>query len=368
MRVKLTMAVVGLLIALAGSAQAKGIVDDKVRFILSQGDVKVPAGQFTAIKLPSGMDKFEVSIDVHNKHYNDVDAFVCDEQSVLRLKARQSVRCPGVSRGRGHFNFSAPGNLRQPYLVINNGFSMILTKKVSYSIAVVDHLDNATRQKLLHMADGISTLIQKTFEVPEFNIAIRPCGQVNAFSREDTGDITVCSELMFQELRKGRKGALEGIIFHEIGHSLLGLWNIPGNSNEELVDEFAVVMMFISGDQGIAYQLADYFSEANAQREAVMKIYQDDRHPLSPQRVRNVKKILNNPAPVVERWNQILYLRMTIDGLRDVLQTSPKFANKALADKLIAQKSGGAKTSTTASSPWAPPPQEQAPPPQKVAN
>lgn len=353
-----------MLAMLTWSAEAKGVVGEHVRFVFDKRYTEVKAGGFVAIPLPRGMDGFEVSIKVHNQQFDDIDALVCRDAGVRQLKNGQSVRCPGVSRGRKKFSFSAAGENAQQYLVINNSFSLLLTKKISYSIAVVDRLDHQKKKELLGMANGISSLIQEAFEVPEFDVAIRPCGQVNAFSRTDTGDITICSELIFQEIQKKRPGALQGIIFHEVGHSLLNLWNIPGHDNEELVDEFAIVMMHLSGDQGVAYQMADYFSEVDAHREAISKIYVDSRHPLSPQRVRNIKRLLNNPENVIERWNQILYPRMTVAGLKNLLQTSPKFANKSLARKYIEEKERGGAIFLSQESDWGPPPQQNTSPPQ----
>lgn len=319
---------------------AGGFVDDNVRFIFKKGYTEVKAGNYHHFELPGNKEQYEVKVEVHNRKFNDVDAYVCDENGFNQFRSRQPFRCYGVNRGRGVFSFKAPAKSGgRFYFVLNNSFSMILKKKVSYEIAVVDRISYPVKQSLLKLVDGFSQAFQKAFDVPEFDISIKSCGQVNAFARLDTGDITVCSELVFQELQRNRKGALIGIILHEVGHSLLSLWNIPGNANEELVDEFAVVMMHMTGQQGIAYQLTEYFSEANSKAEAINKIYVDDRHPLSPQRVRNIKRILNNPGPIVERWSQILYPRMTVEGLKELLKTSPTFANRQLANQIINEKS-----------------------------
>lgn len=316
---------------------AAGKVSDTIRFIYAEEFIKIKAGQLAHIPLPESIDKFEVNVKVHNKTYDDIDAFVCDEHQLQLLAAGASFRCHGHQRGRGTFSFEAPGAVRsKKYLVFNNSFSLLLTKKVSYQVVAIDRLGEKQKLDFLQMTTGLSDFIQENFEVPEFDISIKPCGEMNAFSERRTGNIVICTELLYHLAKKNWKGALQGIIFHEIGHSLLNLWGIPGDSNEELVDEFAIVMMHLSGDQGVAYQMAEHFAEVDAESEALAKIYIDSRHPLSPQRVRNIKRILNNPAPIIDRWNKILYPHMTVAGLKSIL--GDKWTNEELAKRLISEK------------------------------
>lgn len=335
---------------------AAGKVSDTIRFVYAEEYIRVKAGRSAYIPLPNNVDKFEINIKVHNKTYDDIDAFVCDEHHLQLLLAGSSFRCHGRQRGRGIFSFEAPGTVQsKKYLVLNNSFSLLLTKKISYQIAVIDRTSETQKLDFLKMTTGISNLIQENFEVPEFDISIEPCGEINAFSERRTGNVIICSELLFHLIKKDRKGALQGIIFHEIGHSLLNLWGIPGNANEELVDEFAIVMMHLSGDQGVAYQMAEHFAEVDAKNEALAKIYIDSRHPLSPQRVRNIKRILKNPAKIIHRWNKILYPNMTISGLKSLLGN--KWTDEQLARKLISEKEKNPTIGTTRkNTTWGPPP------------
>ncbi|MEQ8507313.1 MAG: hypothetical protein RIB80_18480 [Rhodospirillales bacterium] len=137
----------------------------------------------------------------------------------------------------------------------------------------------------------------------------------------------------------GKKGALSAIMYHELGHTLLNLWGLPGFDNEETVDEFAVVMLYLDGRQEYALEFMEYFEKNNPWIEARMIIERGGRHPISSQRIRNVRRILSNPGPVIERWNRLLYPHMTVAGLENVLKTAPRYADRALAEKLIAEKS-----------------------------
>lgn len=331
------------LVSLNGTIQsvaAKGIISDKVRFEVGNGYTAVAAGKQWRRSLPGKFgDVYEVSLQVHNKRYDDISAYVCSARELQKLNQTGQARCDGVNRYRGRISFRAPIRTREPYfLVIDNSFSMILTKKVSYSVVVTTPWPAEAARHARNLFDGFSAEIQRTFKVPKFNVSLSPCGQVNASSNTVTGDIIICTELYVPEVKKRRQGAIIGVMFHELGHSLLSLWGIPGNRNEELVDEFAVVMMYLGGIQERAYEMVEWFQEKDSRREAMAVLHQDSPHPISVQRVRNIRRILQNPRPVVERWNQILYPRMTKAGLQKVLKDTPQYYDRALAERLLASR------------------------------
>lgn len=243
-------------------AIAAGVVEDELRMVMREDYVEVKAGTYWFKELPGDIERYDVTLKVHNQNYDDIDAYICDQREFQKFEAGRSFRCHGHNRGRGVLQVNAPGGDPLPrYLVLNNSFSILLTKKITYTVGLTARLDGPERQQFQNMAQQISDEIQRMFDVPEFDVIIGPCGQVNAFSTFGSGDIKICSELIFQESE--RKGVLAGIVFHEIGHSLLHLWGFPGDGNEELVDEFAIVMMHLTGDQGVAYQLAEYFAEVD---------------------------------------------------------------------------------------------------------
>jgi len=301
--------------------------------------VEVKAGQIWWTRLPVDQgDELRTSIYVHNDVYDDVDAFICSEADLMRFKAGDTSRCQGVNRGKRQFQFQYL--VRSPenhYLVLNNSFSMIVKKKVNYTIEIAKHLDEQKRQTIENQLMGFSQQIQKNFNVQEFDIHLKPCGQQNAYSMNATGNIVICTELFFDLILKEMPGALAGIIFHELGHSLLNLWGLPNYGNEETVDEFAIVMLYWAGRQEMAFDMMKYFAAKNSQQEAQYKLSYDSKHPLSIQRVRNIERILRNPRDIIMRWNKLLYPQMTKAGLRELLETSPMYADKELAQHYLNQ-------------------------------
>lgn len=363
---------ISTLLGLLTSAQAfaGGYVADVLRFKVDDGHAEVQAGRFWFKPLPTFSDaELEVGITVHNKIYNDVDALVCTERELSLYRAGRPARCAGVNRGKGSFTFRAPAHSPERlYLVINNSFSLVVKKKVSFTVFVRDRIDQVKRRAL---EDGLakgSAAVSMMFEVPEFDLRVEPCGQDNAYSNSRTGDITICSEMFMGMALGGQKGALSAIMFHEMGHTLLNLWGLPGYDNEETVDEFAVVMLYLQGKQEYAIEWIDWFEKHDSRQQALTKLYVDDRHPLSVQRIRNIRRILQNPGPVIARWNRLLYPRMTVAGLEEVQKLAPMYADRDLAKKLIADKASSRpekrvqyKEPNAPSSQqpmWAPPPQK----------
>jgi hypothetical protein len=76
----------------------------------------------------------------------------------------------------------------------------------------------------------------------DFNIYFKYCGQENAFS---TPDIIICNEYVAKLVNGNHEGALPWIFFHEVGHSLLRLWDYPLWDNEDAADEFATVLLLL---------------------------------------------------------------------------------------------------------------------------
>ena len=140
---------------------------------------------------------------------------------------------------------SAPGPY---YLVIDNRFANVIDKKVVYQLVFVKHLSNEEIQAQKTDFEKTYTGLKQTFDFKDFNIRIGPCGQVNAFSTTETGDVTICSEIISE--MSGRPGALIAVILHELGHTLLNLWGLPNFANEDDADQFATIMLLRSGEKG----------------------------------------------------------------------------------------------------------------------
>lgn len=165
----------------------------------------------------------------------------------------------------------------------------------------------------------------------EFNIAVVPCGQVNAFSMKATGDIMICTETISKAA--GRPGAFAGVLFHEVGHTLLELWGLPGADNEDMADEFAVQVLIRLGDGGnLVREFSEFFADGNPWLEARAIIQRGDRHTISTQRVRNLRGWTRDASGLVQRWNRLIYPNMTDEALRGIMTRPTQHDDRGLAE------------------------------------
>jgi hypothetical protein len=137
---------------------------------------------------------------------------------------RQPSGCRGIERGKGQIETMYVAQIPGVYrVVLDNSFSAVLTKKITVGVDALIKLDEKSRVLFRQGFRDTFNEIRAYFNVVEFDFALTPCGKRNAYSMRNSGNIVFCSELFFDLLRQGLKGAIEGIFWHELGHSLLGL-------------------------------------------------------------------------------------------------------------------------------------------------
>lgn len=207
----------------------------------------------------------------------------------------------------------------------------MIKKTVSVTTRMATEMPAELTKKLY---DGISTIysgLKQTFIFRNFNISVAPCGQVNASSAGATGDITICTETISKAADK--PGIFVGVLMHELGHTLLGLWGLPGADNEDMADEFAVqFLMRLNGGPGLVRQFAEYFAGGNPWLEARAIIQRGDRHTISTQRVRNLAAWSQDANELVQRWNRLIYPNMTDEALRGIMARPTQHDDRGLAE------------------------------------
>lgn len=153
------------------------------------------------------------------------------------------------------------------------------------------------------LADLNATLILPQ-QVP---VALAECGVANAFYSPDDTAIVLCYELIAEfaevfmaeaETQEDRQlaadsvfGATLFILFHELGHALVDLFELPITGREEdAVDQLATLMLVESGDPDVeasALDGADFFFAMADQGSLSEEAYWDE-HSLDLQRFYNV--------------------------------------------------------------------------------
>lgn len=301
---------------------------------------EVPANRALVIPLPGGQlgDRYRAEIAVVGGQFNDLSAYILDEHNRRLFDAGRGFY--GDLRVREHTPFALTSEARQSgphYLVLDNRYAVFIGKRVSVRMGMAKTMSPELVAATKSAFESFYDAIRRDLDFPAFDIHVKPCGMVNAFSHRNSGDITICTETIAQLARK--PGTLQGIMAHELGHTLLSLWQLPGAGNEDLADEFAVQLVLRQPDgQQIVREFAEWFAAGNPWMEARKIIERGDRHTLSPQRMRNVRAWAENPGDLMARWNRLLYPHMTDWALERII-TKPGFHD----DPALAQSVYGAR-------------------------
>ncbi len=312
------------------------------RFVTAPLSVQenVKAGSYVVVplgRLGTG-ERASVQVQSENKVYNDITAVVMAEDSVPRYLANQPVTAFGFNKRHTPFTITLTAPQDANYVVVfDNRYSLAVTKLVR-ATAQVEHVlsDDATGRLRTAFA-GLLTQIQRQYQVPAFAIQVEPCGQVNAFSAARTGNITLCTEMISKT--SADMGALAGITYHELGHTFLKLWGLPGFDNEDTADEFAVqALLRERNGRQLAQQFAAFFEGGNPWLEARTIIERGDRHTLGIQRARNIRAAADKSTELTARWNRLVYPKLTDQYLQRIAENAGEFDSSALAKEVLTQR------------------------------
>lgn len=301
--------------------------------------ITVNAGSYQAIPLPSTgnlNDYFKITINTHNAVYKDLTAFIVDEENLTSFK--QGYRYKGIGYTKAQTPFVVQGSINSPeqkYLLIDNTYAALIKKKVSYTIEAKFEASAEQRENTKKLFSKMYAGLRKDLMFPDFNIYTEPCGSANASSETSTGNIYFCSEMIDLLAKNNNEKAFLGIFLHEVGHSLLGLWGIPGNNNEDIADEFATYSLMSGGPNGYAYLDAtlQFWQNRNSAAEALNMLQNGDRHSLSIQRMRNIKENMLTGEPFIKKWNRLIYQHHTDEALFNVIKKPLPGADIELAKK-----------------------------------
>ncbi len=160
--------------------------------------------------------------------------------------------------------------------------------------------------------ENVAEGLNKTVRLPS-NVEIQTvdCGTVNAFYDPNNKRIIVCYELldyflgMFKptaknddELGNAVMGAVMFAFFHEAGHGLIHVLDLPAVGREEdSVDQLATLTLIAGGDPGVAMALSGaYWFQLQAQQTGNQTPFWDE-HAFDSQRFYNILCLIYGSAP-----------------------------------------------------------------------
>jgi hypothetical protein len=203
-------------------------------------------------------------------------------------------------------------------VVLDNAQAWFMPRNVTLHLDVILPRSTPESEQVRKALAAQYALLKQVFIFPDFQTSVRHCGVANAFSNPN---ITLCVELLEEMVTKGMGSAVDFAYLHELGHTFMRQWGLPLWDNEDAADEFATALLLIGGHQAAALQTAQYWaSQSVSAKDAVAKIWMDDRHSLSPQRARNIVRWVNNRNEIVPRWERVFVPNMQTAILESMLR------------------------------------------------
>lgn len=336
-----------LLMLLALPVMAGNVFVEPSRDLVKKS-ARIGAGQYhySLLNLTAGSTLYAL-FTVKGGLNHKLNVWLLDEPNFQRYQARQRYSyyegTSGEIREIGRYKFQVPASGRY-YLVLDNGQAVMLSRTVSLYAFEVYPSEN---QAIAREREGLEKLyaaMKSFFMFKDFRISVQHCGTSNAWS---SPDITLCRELDSDLHQQGLSGAMFFVFMHELGHTLLKLWDYPLWDNEDVADEFATVMTILVEQQSLAKQAAQWWATSGSRSEALSKLYVNDRHTISPQRARNIDGWLANSDDLVRRWQKIFVPNMTTVMLKDLAYSSKPWVDQALMRVELARRTDAGTPSTT---------------------
>ncbi len=286
---------------------------------------EVAAGDTYAGRLRNLPKGASLSIDVNVN--GEIRILLLDPEDARRWPAVEQPLFEGSTSGRLGFAVEVPRSGHYFVILDNRDGDAARTFTLRIQGSTEGLSQSVVESDVQRAHDELAKFKQSLREIflfDELTLRIGRCGTENMFSGDDV--VTICAEVVPMLLKrlKDEKKAKDALIFmmlHEIGHVLLRQWGYPFFDNEEVADEFATVLMVMFDQEERIRSLAELFQSFEPERELQLKREQYDRHPLSSQRARNIKRWMEDPD-LVRRWQKILVPHMKTAALQ-ALQRRP---------------------------------------------
>jgi len=196
----------------------------------------------------------------------------------------------------------------------------------------VEALEEALRQfeKQLH----------RLFVFDPFPMGVKQCGVPGAFAEEP--GVFLCTEYvshLYDALRNQEKAKdfLSFSIFNEVAHQLLQKWNHPEAEKDEKIDEFAVVLMLMLNQKNRVIGAGDFAVKNPSAFNTMMTLFQDDRHPLTAKRGRDVLNWAKD-STLPKKWQSFLVPHMQTALLKRLQQKPTSWTDLSLVEKELAAR------------------------------
>ncbi len=328
------LAVILLVVVLVLSSGLTVRAEQKRQFSLH---VNLDPGQWKAARLKNLVRDASLSVSIHG--FDAVDILILKEQDYQKFPEPSDPLFKGRSFDQLTFTIDIPVSGDYFLLFDNRRSAHPADLQIDLTATASGPSRNAD-SRLQSSLDRLSVDLHKLFIFDPVPIVLRSCNTAGVFSVAE--GIVLCHEFVDKlqtTLRDQQKttDVLLFAIFHEFGHHLMLQWDYPFYDNEEIADEFATALLMMLRQQDRLQAAGEFFIQNPNARDLLLKAFQDDRHPLSAQRARNILNWMKDPNRI-GRWQLFLLPHMqteTLEALRDKAKT-PK--TRALLDRELSNR------------------------------
>ncbi len=298
-------------------------------------NVDVPSGQWKAARLKNLPKGAMVAIQVESNGEILV--------ALIHAKAFQNspdnLRPLFTGRVERKLSFSvAIAEKGDHYLLLDN-------RRGTEAIAVTVTLQAAQAEKDRAQAAGsilteFEKQLHRLFIFDPFPMGVKPCGVPRAFAEEP--GVFLCTEYVYHlydalKDQEKAKDFLSFSIFQEVSRELLQRWNHPQVKKVETRDEFAVALMLMLNQKSRVLGAADFALKNPSTFNAMTKLFQDERHPLSAQRAKNVLAWARD-SDLLKKWQPFLVPHMQTALLKRLKQKPTAWTDLSLVEKELAAR------------------------------
>ena len=156
------------------------------------------------------------------------------------------------------------------------------------------------------LAEGLNETLKFPRDLPVAHVA---CGEENAYYDPNKGTLSMCYELLSsitkaavdpevseQVLVERIFGTWTFVFFHELGHALIDLYDLPTTGREEdAVDDFSTVLLIEAGRADFALRAAEYWASLDSGELTTLAFA--DEHSLTQQRFYSILCLVYGSDP-----------------------------------------------------------------------
>ncbi len=302
---------------------------------LATVNLDIPPGKWKAVRLRDLPTDANVAVQVVSD--GEITVAFVDSKNYQRFSETSRPAFVGRTEKRLSFSLSIPQ--RGDYFVVLDN----RTGKESRAATVTVRAARAgagQKKSAKEILTNFERRLLQVFVFKPFPIGAQNCGTPKPFA--GGSGIILCEEYVHHlydmlKDKEATQGALSFSIFYELSRVLLNQWNHPSSTNEDVIDEFAAVLMIMLKQKNRAISTAEYFIKNPSASETLQMLFGNGPHPLSAQRAQSILAWARDPQ-IARKWQKVLVPHMQTTLLKRLKQQPAPWTDLPLVEKELTQR------------------------------